>query len=65
WCSDDFKNYPSSVKNHQIDELNSPYKILRGGSWYSSASDCRVSTRIYNEPKSKADVYGFRLALSK
>jgi hypothetical protein len=40
------------------------YRVLRGGSWDSYASSCRVSFRADDSPGSRYNSGGFRLALS-
>jgi formylglycine-generating enzyme required for sulfatase activity len=51
WCS----NYNTS--------RDGSYRVHRGGSWFSIARNCRVSSRSNYEPSSTSDFLGFRLAL--
>lgn len=56
WTSDWYSsNYSSS--------RNSSYRVNRGGSWLSNASDCRVALRFYYAPGSRFNSLGLRLAL--
>ncbi len=50
WCQDDWHVSGSS-------------RVLRGGSWYYSARDCRVSYRSSFYPDGRRNYFGLRLAL--
>lgn len=50
WCSDLWSS-------------NSSFRVNRGGSWFSSAADCRVACRGCNAPGNRNDGLGLRLAL--
>lgn len=39
-------------------------RVIRGGSYFNNAQNCRVSNRNNNEPGNRNDNIGFRLALS-
>jgi formylglycine-generating enzyme required for sulfatase activity len=39
------------------------YRVIRGGSWLYPARNCRVALRIGDEPGSRFNFLGFRLAL--
>ena len=56
WCQDKW-----------CDDYNIPrysgLRVLRGGSWYCSARDVRVSDRYYNTPGYRNSYSGLRLAL--
>ena len=66
WCSDGMRNY----KDKQTDNPVGPddiFKVIRGGSAYSYASQCRVSTReilVKNENLPSRNYQGFRLAVT-
>lgn len=66
WCLDDWDEYDSA---HVTDPLVDVYKgdgILRGGSYYHSELNARVSDRRYDDPRYKSNiyhVYGLRLVL--
>ncbi len=55
WCSTWYGGYSSSSNS-------GAYRILRGGSYYNCASNCRATYRNYNTPGAKLDNYGLRLA---
>jgi hypothetical protein len=40
------------------------YRVLRGGSWFTDAANCRSAFRFSDVPSSRGSHYGFRLALS-
>ena len=67
WCEDDWhENYinaptDGSAWNSQSD---SRYKLLRGGSWYYLARDCRAANRIRNSRDFRFNFYGFRVVSS-
>lgn len=56
WCSDQWSDNYSSPRN-------SSYRVLRGGSWDSSATYCRVARRCYYSPGGRYNLNGLRLAL--
>lgn len=41
------------------------YRVLRGGSWDFSATDCRVANRLYYAPGNRYYASGFRVVLSQ
>ena len=61
WCSDWFGNYSSSPQTNPQGPSSGSRRVLRGGSWFDSASNCRVALRYYNSPSSRYDNYGFRV----
>ena len=68
WCEDDWhKNYinaptDGSAWNSQSD---SRYKLLRGGSWYDFAGNCRAAFRLRYSRADRYDFYcGFRVVSS-
>ena len=76
WCKDWYGDYSSSSQTNPkgpsygwnydrnfVDCMCGLYRVLRGGSWSSSARSCRVSNRILDFPGSRDSNYGFRLAL--
>jgi formylglycine-generating enzyme required for sulfatase activity len=65
WCSDWFDDmyYKSSPAKNPKGADNGSYRVIRGGSWDSSAIDCRVSARRDAAPETKNAVIGFRLAM--
>lgn len=62
WCSDWGGHYPDvAVKNPEGPSDGSD-RILRGGSWGSSAKECRSASRSGFDPDSCHFILGFRLA---
>ncbi len=68
WCLDQWdysENYPST--GTESDAISDPLvttgsnRVLRGGSWRSSAADCRSGYRIGNIPGNGNVLYGFRV----
>ena len=65
WCQDwyDSNYYSSSPETNPTGPTSGSSRVLRGGSWGSSAGYCRVSYRNYYYPGSRNYYGGFRLAL--
>jgi formylglycine-generating enzyme required for sulfatase activity len=63
WCSDWYgaDYYPNSPQNNPKGASNGSLRVLRGGSWYFSASYCRVSDRFNFSPGYRDYRCGFRL----
>ncbi len=74
WCDDSYsyednfyeicKNY-GTVKNPNNKNPANPYRILRGGSWYSSNRVGRAAVRNWNFPSEYDYDFGFRLVFSQ
>ena len=64
WCQDWYGCYSGSSLVNPLGPSSGTYRVLRGGSWYYYAGDCRVSNRSYDYPDYRNRNYGFRLALS-
>ena len=62
WCFDWYGDYSdTSLKNpHGPDSGNA--RVLRGGSWFNVAVNCRVASRYSNHPDNRDFIYGLRLA---
>lgn len=63
WCQDWFDSYNSIKQVNQKGSLDSPSRVLRGGSWSNRAWNCRVSCRISSGPNIRYEDSGFRLVL--
>jgi formylglycine-generating enzyme required for sulfatase activity len=64
WCSDWYGGYPGgSVTNPQGPGTGSE-KVIRGGSYFRSPSDCRSANRLSNLPGSQNGDVGFRVVLA-
>lgn len=63
WCQDCYDNYSSELQTNPLG-LSGSYRVNRGGGWSYNATDCRVSRRSANNPKSTDRDLGLRLAIS-
>ena len=64
WCKDWYADsYVSYDTNNPVGPSSGSSRVLRGGSWYYSASYCRVAYRYYISPGSRHDDLGFRVVL--
>ena len=65
WCQDWYNSsyYSSSPSNNPTGPDSGSDRVLRGGSWISSATYCRVAFRDYITPTNRYSILGFRLAL--
>ena len=62
WCSDWDGSYDSEAQTDPMGPVSGSLRVLRGGSWFSSASECRVSNRNAIYP-SGCYGSGFRVVL--
>lgn len=62
WCSDWWAVYPKSTQINPKGPSTGDSKILRGGSWGSSAEYCRTTLRFRRAPSNRTYYYGLRLA---
>jgi len=65
WCNDPYVNsyYSSSPTSNPIGPTSGTSRVIRGGAWYSYASNCRVACRNHSSPTNRNCVIGFRLVL--
>ena len=63
WCSDRYGNYSSGSQTNPQGPSSGSDRVLRGGSWYSGARNCRVSNRFNYYPGYSISRAGFRLCL--
>ena len=63
WCSDwyDSKYYEKSPARNPKGSVSGSRRVMRGGSWFNSAQDCRSAHRDYLRPVSRSYDVGFRL----
>ncbi len=68
WCEDDwhsdYKGAPEDGTAWINHSNRGTYRVNRGGSWLSTAQNCRAAYRYFNSPGYRYDYIGFRLALS-
>ena len=63
WCQDWYGSYSSSSQRNPQGSNSGSNRVDRGGSWLSTAWDCRVSDRYSDTPGNRSSYLGFRLAL--
>ncbi|MBE9053864.1 formylglycine-generating enzyme family protein [Nostocales cyanobacterium LEGE 11386] len=62
WCIDTWHdNYNDAPINGAAWVDSNPFRLLRGGSWYSHSVSCRSAYRHRFSPKSKYEDVGFRV----
>ena len=67
WCKDWYSDsyYASSPANNPKGPTSGSDRVLRGGSWYYSAANCRVANRYCGGPSGRNSFGGFRVVLSQ
>ena len=63
WCRDYYGDYPTDAQTNPTGPKEGKYRVVRGGSYYSRATYCRVSTRSANTPESRLTHTGFRISM--
>ena len=63
WCQDWEGAYSSYAQRDPTGPSSGSGRVIRGGSWRSIASGCRVSFRTYGSPGDRERYSGLRLAL--
>lgn len=63
WCSDWYGSYSEAPQTNPAGPENGAFGVVRGGSWYNPARDCRVSCRDDSYPGDGNFDLGFRVAL--
>jgi formylglycine-generating enzyme required for sulfatase activity len=63
WCQDWYGPYSENTQIDPNGPTSGPGRVVRGGSWFSSAKNCRSAARFYWPPNSRnqLNVLGFRL----
>ena len=65
WCQDRYGNYSFESQTNPTGAYSGSSRVIRGGSWGSSAWYCRSSNRFNFDPDYWNYYLGFRLALSE
>jgi len=61
WCWDWYGSYSSGAQIDPMGASSGTYRVLRGGSWFSSAERLRSAIRYYYSPYIRDGDLGFRL----
>jgi len=63
WCQDWYGSYLETVQIDPSGAISGPGRVVRGGSWFSSAKNCRAAARFHWPPQSRSQfhIIGFRL----
>ncbi len=64
WCQDWFGPYPFDEVTNPKGPPSGSYRVMRGGTWYSPARDCRCASRFGSPPHYRFRHIGFRLCKS-
>lgn len=63
WCQDWYGKYGSAAQTNPIGPSSGSNRVFRGGSWFNSASYCRVAYRVSDSPGNRICYLGFRVVL--
>jgi sulfatase modifying factor 1 len=63
WTADWYKAYPTGAVRDPVGPADGSYRVLRGGSWISTASSARSANRGWLVPACCDSYLGFRLSL--
>lgn len=61
WCQDWYGEYSSTSETDPVGPKSGQKRVIRGGSWFSSAKNCRSASRFSWAPQSGSHFIGFRL----
>ena len=64
WCQDWYGAYPSGSATDPTGATSGSHRVIRGGSWISSARYCRSATRYWRTPGYRNNLLGFRVLRS-
>ena len=62
WCHDCYGEYSKDACSNPLGPLESPYRVLRGGSWSFDAGFARSACRGSDVPGVRSNLIGFRCA---
>lgn len=63
WCSDWYGNYSMSAQTNPTGASSGPERVIRGGGYNDSPTECRVSVRSNTSASSSFTTLGFRLVM--
>ena len=61
WCLDDLRKLGKRARVDPRGSLRTAYRVVRGGSWYYGAEDCRAASSYRRPTGYRLDYYGFRV----
>jgi formylglycine-generating enzyme required for sulfatase activity len=63
WCSDWYNPYTNDARTtiNPVSSADGTTRVVRGGSYCSTLSSCRVSNRFFKKPTHRDHDYGFRV----
>jgi formylglycine-generating enzyme required for sulfatase activity len=61
WCQDWYGEYPAGAATDPAGLPTGVGRVIRGGSWFSSAKNCRAACRAKWAPNSRSHYLGLRL----
>jgi formylglycine-generating enzyme len=61
WCDDWMENYDAGIQDNPTGPESGDFRVCRGGSWRSSAENCRSAARTGFTPGSVQPEIGFRI----
>jgi formylglycine-generating enzyme required for sulfatase activity len=61
WCQDWYGEYGSDSQTDPCGPKSGSAKVIRGGSWFGNAKNCRSASRFYWPPNSRSEFIGLRL----
>jgi|GEM_PF-2743106 len=64
WCADWYGAYPTTAQTNPSGPASGAIRVLRGGSWFNYAQNCRSAGRSYINPDDFNNIFGFRLAFA-
>ena len=65
WCGDWYGEYAAVPQINPAGPAFGPGRIVRGGSWFSNAQNCRAASRFYCAINYRSDFIGLRLVKDK
>ena len=65
WCADRYGDYGAGAQTAPTGPTSGSLRVLRGGSWFSCAKNCRSAYRYACGPTYRYNSRGFRLALGR
>lgn len=64
WCQDWYDSLPVGNVTDPQGPVSGSYRVMRGGSWSSVASNCASANRSSGNPSLRYGYYGFRVVLA-